>query len=619
MKKKLFFIALSSAILAGCVTVDPGSGTTSANAQMASAEASHRQIDWGGLQAYIGRQYGNEDGDLLRLTILPDQSELRIGLFSANNLRDTARIGLVVRPTAVPDTFHFRIENSGLFSDDQATVRFDEQGRMQVLSGSLNDLQLTIDHDKAHFSYRASASAYRMTPKPLRRSIYALNDGSFLPVDLAPQTAYQQLRAARPFGTWEQLLGQTFVGNTILLRVEKDDAGNLAFVYMDLNEENPGREIFAPSSPTDPKAFRAVSLPNMPAGTFSTRTLSLQPDDRIIHGYDGTTRDSSRIAQVTHYINEGNAIRIITRYQNLDNDSDSTWNSLYLPVTRERLATAMENRARRKIEQERDREYAEREAAERSERNRQTGDAILRGLASGFNQASQSNMRMAQQSLDFERKLNQQLREIEQQKQQRDQEAGKRADRIMAANAKARSSSDSAAVVSQQMQAMGPLPSSNAQTELRGQQDRLQQEQRQAEELRAAEQARGSLEQQRQEERRKKDEIIRQDKERQAQALQEHLSAEKRSIRLQAKKCPAKGGLPSVIGIRPKVLPKVANCITVHFEARCPAERPGTGMTGSIWAYNGWGNCTESGDLPRQLACDEREAIVEVTSVKTCE
>lgn len=67
------------------------------------------------------------------------------------------------------------------------------------------------------------------------------------------------------------------------------------------------------------------------------------------------------------------------------------------------------------------------------------------------------------------------------------------------------------------------------------------------------------------------------------------------------------------------MLPKVANCITVHFEARCPAERPGTGMTGSIWAYNGWGNCTESGDLPRQLACDEREAIVEVTSVKTCE
>jgi len=586
---------------------------------MAAAQAALHQIDWGFLQPYIGRHYSNDDGDLLRLMVSPAKGGLHLSLFSVNGLRDIGAIGLVVRPTPTPDTFLLRIENSGLFSDDQATVRFDAQGRMQVLSGSLNDLQLTLADDKAHFSYRASAGAYRMTPKPLRRSIYTLNDGRSLPVSLAPESAYQQLRAAGPFGTWEQLVGQTFVGGTLLLRVEKDEAGNLGFVFMELEETRPGREVFSPPSPTDPQSFRVVSLPNMPAGSFSTRVLLLQPDDRIIHGYGGTTSNSTQVEELTHYINEGNAVRLISRYQNLDNDSDRSQNNLYLPVTRERLATAMETRERRKIEHERDRERAEREAAEQAQRNREMTDAILRGLASGLDQANQSNMRMAQQSRDFERNLDQKLRQIEQQKQQREQEATVRADRIMAANAQARTASGNPAAMSQHVQATASLSPSSTQDKQRSQEKQLQQEQRKAEELRVVEQARQAQERQQQEEARKREELARQNKERQARALQDHLSAERRSIRLEAKKCPAKGGLPSVIGIRPKVLPKVANCITVHFEARCPGERPGTGMTGSIWAYNGWGNCTESGDLPRQLACGERDAIVEVTDVTTCQ
>ncbi|MDM4772534.1 hypothetical protein [Solimonas sp. SE-A11] len=602
MKKNLLALVLASAFAAGCATTDSSPGTATSPEALAAAEAAFRQIDWGFLQTYIGRQYSNDDGDLLRVTTAPAQGALHLSLYSVNDLRDSDRIGLVVRPTPSPDIFHLRIEKSGLFSDDQATVRFDDQGRMQVLSGSLNDLQLTLADDKAHFSYRASASAFRMTPKPLRRSLYTLNDGSVLPVSLDPDSPYQRLRAAGPFGTWEQVVGQTFVGQTILLKMEKDEAGQLAFVFMQLEETRPGRDVFSPPSGADPGAIGVVSLPNHPAGSFSTRQLMRNADDRIVHHYDtqgGTSRQ--------HYINEGNAIRLISWDQR--GDSDTARNNLYLPVTRERLAAAMENRERKKIEGERNRLYEEREAAERTQRSQATTDAILRGLASGFNQANQNNTRMEQQSLDFERNLNQKLQQIEQQKQQREREASVRADRIMAANTAAA-----------QARTATPSAPSGIQGAQRKQEElRRQEEQRRDEEIRAAEQARLAREQQRAEEIRKKEELARQEKERQAQALQDHLSAERRAIRLQAMKCPAKGGLPSVIGIRPKVLPKVANCITVHFEARCPAERPGTGMTGSIWAYNGWGNCTESGDLPRQFACDVKDAVVEVTNVTTCQ
>src|SRR5690606_16174325 len=106
---------------------------------------------------------------------------------------------------------------------------------------------------------------------------------------------------------------------------------------------------------------------------------------------------------------------------------------------------------------------------------------------------------------------------------------------------------------------------------------------------------------------------------RQAQALAQHLLVEKRQIRLRALQCPGKGGFPSVTGTRPRVQPKVATCVTVHFEARCPSERPGSGMRGSIWSFQGMNGCTEDSDaLPRKLACEPSQAIVDVTDVTTC-
>jgi len=624
MRKLLLAPALLCAALAGCATTDPADTARSPEA-IAAAQAAFQQIQWGFLQPYIGHLYVNDDGDQLRVAAEPDKRALAISLYSANRLVHANSVRLLVRTTATQDTYHVLIENSGMFSDDEATIRFDQSGRMQVLNGSLNDLQLTLTESAAHFSYAASIGPFSMTPKPLRRDVYTLPDGSTVPVSLDPGSRYQQLRAAGPFGIWEHSVGQTFVSRTILLKVDKDEAGNLVLEFRLPDGSNPGREVFRAPSRTDPRAFRVLSMPNRPAGSFESRQLTLSADDRLTHRYTGTENIFTYNGDyLDTYVNRGNSIRMMGRSQDPDDDEYSTWNNIYLPVTRERLAAAMENREKDQVERERAREYAQRRAAERAAESQATMNAIMSGLASGFQQANQTNMRMAQQSQDFERNLNQKLRQIGQQKQQREREAAERADRIMAANAAAAqaraASSPTSPASSAPQRTAAATPAASPQEARRLQEaQRKQEEQRKAEEARAAEQARLAKEKQREEETRRKAELARQEQERRTQALLDHLAAERRAIRLQAAQCPAKGGLPSVIGIRPRVQPKVANCITVHFEARCPADRPGTGMTGSIWAYNGMGNCTETGDLPRKLACDVREAVVEVTNVTTCQ
>lgn len=54
------------------------------------------------------------------------------------------------------------------------------------------------------------------------------------------------------------------------------------------------------------------------------------------------------------------------------------------------------------------------------------------------------------------------------------------------------------------------------------------------------------------------------------------------------------------MGTRPTVQPEVANWVDAHFEARCPSERRGSGMTGSIGQFLGSNSCFDnSNPLPR--------------------
>lgn len=375
------------------------------------------------------------------------------------------------------------------------------------------------------------------------------------------------MRAASPFGVWEQSVGQTFVSRITLLKIDKDDAGNLVFQYSLPDGSNPGREVFQAPSRTDPRAFRVLSMPNRPAGSFESRQLTLSADDRLVHRFTGTENIFTYNGDYLDiYINRGDSIRIMSRAQGPDDDSPSTGNHIYLPVTHERLASAMENRERQKVERERSRIHAQRRAAEREAESQATTNAILSGLASGFQQANQSNLRMAQQSRDFERDLNQKLRQIEQQKQQRDREAAAHADRIMAANAAAAQARAAAAAAPSSPQRTVAAASTSAQeTQRRQEAGRKQEEQRKAEEARTAEQARLAREKQREEETRRKAELARQEQERRTQALLDHLAAERRAIRLQAAQCPAKGGCPRSSASGPACSPRwptASRCIS---------------------------------------------------------
>lgn len=101
-----------------------------------------------------------------------------------------------------------------------------------------------------------------------------------------------------------------------------------------------------------------------------------------------------------------------------------------------------------------------------------------------------------------------------------------------------------------------------------------------------------------------------------AEALRRHLAAEQAGIRLRAMAC---GREATIIGIRPAVSPRVANCIVVHYEARCPAQQPGQGIRQSFWNYVGGNSCYgDTQKLQRPLPCKPEEAIVVVQSVTTC-
>lgn len=129
------------------------------------------------------------------------------------------------------------------------------------------------------------------------------------------------------------------------------------------------------------------------------------------------------------------------------------------------------------------------------------------------------------------------------------------------------------------------------------------------EERQRAEQAQREAEQQRlAEESSKKD----------AQALASHLAAERNGIRLRALSCPGGGDRYFVAGSRPSVSPRVANCVTVRFEARCPATRVGEGHHDAAYNFTGGDSCFgDTADIPK-LGCPAEQVIVTVEDVTTC-
>jgi hypothetical protein len=138
-----------------------------------------------------------------------------------------------------------------------------------------------------------------------------------------------------------------------------------------------------------------------------------------------------------------------------------------------------------------------------------------------------------------------------------------------------------------------------------------------AEEARQAEAERRRLaegeRERREEERRAQQELAEQKRK---QALEDHLAAEARSIRLRAEKC---AGDTVALGIRPRITPRIANCISVHYEARCPGVPQGQGVTGALHNYVGGDGCTgDWSEIPGPLNCPVETVKVDVLHVTTC-
>ena len=104
----------------------------------------------------------------------------------------------------------------------------------------------------------------------------------------------------------------------------------------------------------------------------------------------------------------------------------------------------------------------------------------------------------------------------------------------------------------------------------------------------------------------------------QQRALDNHLAAERRGIRLRALTCPSGQGSYFIAGSRPHVSPQVANCITVHYEARCPGVPSGHGVTGTAYNFVGGDSCLgDTSEIPA-LSCKADQVIVDVREVSTC-
>jgi hypothetical protein len=183
----------------------------------------------------------------------------------------------------------------------------------------------------------------------------------------------------------------------------------------------------------------------------------------------------------------------------------------------------------------------------------------------------------------------------------------------------ARAQAEAAAQASTAQSRNEDAESTRKQTQAAAERERSRAEaQQQAEQQRlAAAKQREAERAQRVADRRRQEELARQ---KQRQALQDQLAAERRGIQLRALKCPGIGN--QITGLRPRVTPRIADCVTVQFEAHCPGTQPGQGVTGSFYNFIGsTGNISCANDtieLPAGLSCPAEQVRVDVRDVAAC-
>lgn len=589
---KIAGIAILITFIVGCATEVPPP----------RADVEAKNINWGALGKFIGAEYASAN-DTLRV-VDSQKGTLQIQLIDGERPRT---IILEVSPGPKFETYYVKAINSGILNDYAGLVYFDKNGRMHQIEGNLGFYDLTITDSGASFY-----NQYLLNLESLKRvpGTYTLDNGTAIPVSNEPGSQLRKLHDSLPgYGLWETKIGQTLLGDIDLVRIGKTQAGDLRLFFMTLEEKDLLQLTFSKSLNIKESTAQFKSGPPVKAEKITFNQTELEMQFSVPHtGRGGYTKYVRRLFL------RGDRIINFSSVHDSDNENPTLLYRTYNPLTEKGMIAAMQRREEINRQRAKDAAYEEQRALERAEERRATERSIISGLNSGFAQAQQSNNRLNQMSQNFERDLHNNLQKIKSDQDKQREAAKAAAAQLIASNNAAKLIAPSASITGSSAQAGSESTSSKAEPRVQQQKAEQRQNRERQEEERRASQKMAS-----EKEKRIREETANQDKLKQQQALKNHLAAEKNGIRLRAATCPGGGGYPSVIGTRPSITPKVAQCLIVHFEALCPGERPGTGVRGTIDQFQGSGSCFDSSQpMPRKLACDVSQAMVAVTNVSSC-
>lgn len=420
--KVLLSYALCSVLVSGCaINVPPPT-------QHAIAASKNRDY-WGTLGKYIDATYVNASDTLTIQN--PGNGALRITAIEGEGPERIDRLDISLG--AEPETYYVNVLDA--FPGYAALVRFNADGWMEQIDGNLGQHVLAISDAKAQYWHAYGVKLSSMTRLS---EAYVLDDGTTIPISKAPNSALRTLHDSLPgFGLWETKVGQTFVGNISLLRVDKTQEGNLRLVTLSLEGDEGYHLIFDKEPNHTGSAVKYAS--NHTVGRIKS----------VI--YDQTElRMRFEHGQVDHrwrFFLQGNQILGLTEFQSSDDDEPSLSATVYQPLTEARMLAALERRSQRRIKAAKDAAYAERSAAEAAIQNRATETAVIAGLANGFAQAQQSSNHLNQMSQNFERDLNHKLRQIKNDQDTQRAAIKAAASQISAANDKAKQAAPQATLV----------------------------------------------------------------------------------------------------------------------------------------------------------------------------
>ncbi len=570
---------------------------------------------WGYLGRYIGHAWVNEKNQtVLHLRVKDQERELRLELHGPATIY-LERMDVEIRKGAARDTYHLTFLNTGAFVDDDAVVRFNELGEMEYVGTAPNGHEIRLSDDIAIYKGRVSNSLDLRNNSPYVAARYAFPDGGIHRVG-TPEYDQKILEYSPPaamFRAWASLSGKTLVGPSELLRVEtENDNTSLIITRMTPAEKLIGKYHMRQNG----SDLEFVEIPGGDQGVFSSGEGYIVQDPGVIR-----IRRVKPVSYNFSLLPLGDRVNLYG-HSEVATGYDVSMRGMYKPVTAELLELASVNYDKRQAKYQQElaaQREEERRSAEASRRQAQ----MIVGAMQTFSSTLNTEMaKSANQQQNFQRQLDRSIKTgSDQHHRHLQQEAERKEQFRLRAQRLAGTKSQNA---SQVANAAGALAGTRANSSTPAEQmkpdaqaaEKTHQEEQRAQQAQRAEQKRLEDEQAKQKADKKKEEERKLAEQRHQQRLQAHLNLERSNIRLAAGMC---GGKSAILGSRPAV-PRsqhVANCIAVHYEARCPGQPSGRRGVMSHLAV-GSGSCYGEYREVEPFACEVKQVQVRVTDVTLC-